>query len=175
MKKLLFLSLLLVVSACATWKQSKKHASVSELSTTNSEMGKLKSTHLFGAAVTEKFEDAEIKIHIVRYDTSQPVDPATGKPPVMEEESQTIGKHIHKTTKTEQESHSDQKDFQRQTDENQTDLNIDEKTVTETDVAGGRNFIWVWILLVVIAGAGFLLWMVSTGKNSRVFSKIFRG
>jgi hypothetical protein len=150
MKKILFLLLSFVVFACATQRQSERQISDSGISQMISETIRYEFSQFSGTLDTEKNENTEIQIHIMRYDTSQPADPATGKPPVQEEETRTIGKQATEKTKSEQEGKSGAATSEKQTKEVQINSEIDEKNTLATDVAGGGNFIWVWIVAVAL-------------------------
>ena len=173
MKKIFFLSLLVFVSACAARRQAEKQVYSLDVSRQVTETVRQESAQTSVSGTAERDENSEIQICIIRYDTSQPPDPLTGRPPVKEEETRTIGKHSTEKTKSEQETRSETAVAGKQSIDSRSNRQTEEKTGTEVDIAGGRNFVRVWITLAAITGIGLLLWMVFARKKSRVFDKTF--
>jgi len=149
MKKAFCFILLLLLASCATRRQAENHFSASGISKETMETNSNCSEQSTGTTTGEKIEQETTNLHIIRYDTSLPADPATGKPPVKEEENWSIDRKTGEKTKAENKSNAEASTAGKTTIENQGQISADEKTDSSAEAAGGIDFV-TGILIAVI-------------------------
>jgi hypothetical protein len=152
MNKYLITGLLFLLFSCASQKKTESHFTSSGSSRETNELTSNQSSQSVTISSTEKNETEETQTHIIRYDTSLPPDSITGKPPVKEEEFRTTGRKLKETVESETLHNEDVSQTGKQTSDDQSEATGDEKTDTETEVAGGKSFVWVWIVVIAAIG-----------------------
>jgi hypothetical protein len=157
---------LLLISSCATQKKSATQITASAISgeTRDTQTGETLLSEQFIESETEESEDTDI--HIIRYDTTQPVDSLTGKPPVKEEEFRSTVKKTGKKSQATQKEKAESAQSQKQSAFTNSNTDVNQTGDTSIEVAGGGSFHWIWITAGLTAGAA-ILFPVFTRKNRK--------
>lgn len=159
MKKILFLTISLLLSGCCASRQSTKSVetvscdtAVTESTATTTDRAEQTQT------AAEQERDEEVITVTTIYDTSQPVDPTTGTPPVKVHATQ-----LRRTTaKARQEAKIESLETEMQIADKETIEHAERNAAVETTSRRGMNgtqrLLCTIGLLTVTGIAGWLLW-----------------
>lgn len=159
MKQILFLTISLLLAGCSASKQATKSSETlfRDMTTTETIDTTTDRTEQELTA-TEQERDEEVITATTVYDTSQPIDPTTGTPPVK-----VYTEQIRRTsTKARQEAKIESTSTEMQTTHQTTDEHSERAAIVEATSRRGMNAahrILCTIGVLTIAGiAGWLLW-----------------
>lgn len=159
MKKILFLTISLLLASCGASRQTAKSVETvsRDTATTESTAATTDRTEQTQTA-TEQERDEEVITVTTIYDTSQPVDPATGTPPVK---VHTMQMRCN-TTKTRQEAKIESRETEMQIADKETIEHAKRNAAVETtnrrSMNGIQRLLCTFGLLVIVGIAGWLLW-----------------
>lgn len=106
---------------------------------------------------TDLAKDEEVTTEVTEFDTSLPVDPATGTPPVKRRSTQTR----RTTTQARQETASEHQSVARQNTDSSADERSEAIVVTETDDRRGMNSVQRTLCTVgIVAIVLLVLWLL---------------
>lgn len=159
MKKILFLTISLLLAGCCASRQTAKSVETisRDTATTESTATTTNRTEQTQTAAEQERDEEVITVTTI-YDTSKPVDPATGTPPVKAHTTQLR----RNTTKARQEVKIESQETEIQTADKETTEHAERDAAVETTSRRGMNGtqrLLCTIGLFTFAGiAGWLLW-----------------
>lgn len=177
MRRVLVLTISLLLASCAVQKRSTRTDAQLEGRTTEAAQVSTEQTTTvnnttqgaeFLSTSSDLAEDEQVTTEIIEYDTTQPTDSATGTPPVKSRTKQTRSRtaHASSTTQAQQETagemQSRQETATEQTRTTDTQVTADVQVVDEQK----RGLSW-WQKTLCIVGMAALLYL-----SVRLFIKI---
>lgn len=159
MKKILFLTISLLLAGCAASRLTVKSAETAFRDTATTESTETTTDRTEQTQTSaEQERDEEVITVTTIYDTSQPVDPATGTPPVKAHTTQLR----RNTTKARQEAKIEGQETEMQIADKETIEHAERNAAVETTSRRGMNgtqrLLCTIGLLTVTGIAGWLLW-----------------
>ena len=159
MKKILFLTISLLLAGCCASQQTAKSAETVSRNTATTESTETTTDRTEQTQTVVKQErDEEVITVTTEYDTSLPADPATGTPPVKVRTTQ-----VRRTaTKARQEEKTESVETETQVSSQETVGHSESEAIVETTSRHGMNGVQRVLctigLLAIIGIAGWLLW-----------------
>ncbi|WP_304721281.1 hypothetical protein [uncultured Alistipes sp.] len=159
MKKILFLTISLLLAGCGASRQVMKTAETGVCDMTSTEMAETTTDRTkLEQTSAEQERNEEVIIVTTEYDTSQPADPATGTPPVKVRTMQ-----VRRTaTKARQEEKTESAETETQVSSQETVGHSESEAIVETTsrrgMSGVQRILCTIGLLAIIGIAGWLLW-----------------
>lgn len=159
MKKILFLTISLLLAGCGASRQAMKstETAVCDMTATETVETTADRTELEQTSA-EQERNEEIITVMTEYDTSLPVDPTTGTPPVKVRTTQVR----RTTTKALQETKTESAETETQVSSRETVGHSESEAVVETTSRHGMNGVQRILcsigLLAIVGIAGWLLW-----------------
>lgn len=159
MKKILFLTISLLLAGCCASRQTVKSAETVSRDTAATESTATTTDRTEQTqTAAEQERDEEIITVTTIYDTSQPVDPATGTPPIKAHTTQLR----RNTTKARQETKIESLETAIQTASKETAEHTERdaavKTISRRGMNGTQRLLCTIGLLAVAGIAGWFLW-----------------
>lgn len=159
MKKILFLTISLLLTGCCASRQTAKSAETGSRDTVTAESTETATDRTEQTqTAAEQERDEEVITVTTIYDTSLPTDPATRTPPVKVHTTQLR----RNTTKARQESKIESRESEAQTASKEKAEHAERDTLVETTDRRGMNpaqrFLCTIGLLAFAGLAGWFLW-----------------
>lgn len=159
MKKILFLTISLLLAGCGASRQTMKSTETAVCDMTATEMVETTTDRTeLEQTFAEQERNEEVITVTTEYDTSLPVDPTTGTPPVKVRTTQ-----VRRTaTKARLEEKTESAETETQVSSRETVGHSESEAVVETTSRHGMNgvqrILCTFGLLTIVGIAGWLLW-----------------
>lgn len=154
MKNLIFLVLILLIISCnskkVVLKSDVQQKVEQETTVRDTEATQIKADL---SKVDQSSNDVETVTETTKYDTSKPTDPATGKPPIIEESKTTENKKGKREVTTTAGTTENKESSHNEATKLKADSDVQVKTIEKTKPFDLKLYIYVFIFLI----AGFLV------------------